>query len=252
MLFSLSGAPVFNLDSQQQRCWQGFAAQKQIFMSASIFFNVLSWSMRAAAACMAKTCWLLCDDLLSSSLSAWLSYQLLAHSAHVHQIALLAFIWPCGCAFRWFIIPLLAMFGHFWAERLSARINLPDGNFIWPFGLAPSWWSSFGLEATPPYRKIDFQQSSQWMFLFFSCSLTAKSNFYSPHGECQFLFFFRLLGAIFHLHLAVVRTSQPWWPLSVTALVPSSLHRGIHHNYQDHWMVLSDEGVLGSDGMPIR
>jgi hypothetical protein len=47
----------------------------------------------------------------------------------------------------------------------------------------------FGLAASPPHGEIDFLFASRQMsILFFSRRLTAKSIFYSPHGECRFYF----------------------------------------------------------------
>ncbi len=111
------------------------------------------------------------------------------------------------------------------------------------------------LRPRPLTAKLIFNwPHDECWFLFLFRPLTAKSNFYSPHSECQFLFLFHLLGAIFHSYLTVVRTSQPWWPQSSRDCLGATqtLHHGIHQNYQDHWMVLPDEGVLGIDGMPIR
>ena len=122
----LSGAPVFDMNSQQQRCCQGFALRGSQFACQPGVFITFSLSQCAGLLLLwPKTCWLLCDHLLSSGLSARLSYQLLARNvhAHVHQMALLAFIWPCGHAFRRLIIRLLTMFWLFWAKWLSACIN---------------------------------------------------------------------------------------------------------------------------------
>ena len=85
--------------------------------------------------------------------------------------------------------------------------------FLRPCGLAPSRQYSFGLAASPPHGNIPalrprpltaiffwpcgLAPSRRNRFsicltvnvdLFFSRPLTAKSIFYLPHGECQFIF----------------------------------------------------------------
>ncbi len=170
-----------------------------------------------------KTCWLLCDDLLSSSLSAWLSYQLIACNiiAHVHQIALPAFIWPCDCAFiRQFIIRLLAMFGHFWAERLSARINSTwqqfylafwprplTAIFIWPCGQALSLQNWFPLGLTMnvdfiflllPHSYLKILFYSWWMLIFIFLTPPWGNISFAPHSGTHFS--------------TMVATILPWLP----------------------------------------
>ena len=138
-------------------------------------------------------------------------------------MALLAFIWPCGCAFRQFIIPLFAMFGHFWAKRISARINSTWQQlyfafwphpltliFICPCGhaLSPQNWFLIGL-----MMNVDFYFSSApSQQNRISIHLTANVNFY---------FYSTSLGRYFIL------TSQWYARLNhgdrnppVTALVP--------------------------------
>ena len=193
------------MNSQQQRCCRGFALRFSWFACLQMFFITFSLSQRARLLLLwSKICWLLCDDFLSSGLSAQLSYQLLASNvhAHVHQTALLALIWLCSRAFRHLLIQLLARFGLFWADKLSACVDSAwwqfylalrpfplTAIFLWPCGhaplgeidflfafrlaprrnisFAPSWRYPFGLATMPP---------SWWNP--FSIRLMVNANFY--------------------------------------------------------------------------
>ena len=97
------------------------------------------------------------------------------------------FLWPCGLApSRQYSFGLAALPPHgnipsaLWPRPLTVI-------FLRPCGLPPSRQYSFGLVATPPHGEINFLFASWRMsILFFSRPLTAKSIFYSPHGECRF------------------------------------------------------------------
>ena len=76
--------------------------------------------------------------------------------------------------------------------------GVPSHSNIRPCGLAPSRRYSalrprpltaiFGLAASPPHGNQFSIRLTANVDLFFSCRLTAKSIFYSPHGECRFYF----------------------------------------------------------------
>ncbi len=140
---------------------------------------------------------------------------------NVHQIALLAFIWPCGCAlsFRRLIICLLTMFGHFWAKQLSARVNSTWRQFylafwphpltvifLWPCGHAPTWqnWFSIGLTMTVLFYFFPAPSQQNWI----SIHLTVIVKFIllpPPRGNIPF-----------------APHSQPWWLPSSWALLSQS------------------------------
>ncbi len=93
---------------------------------------------------------------------------------------LVIFLRPCGVAPSWrYSFGLAALPPH--GNIPSALRPCPlMAIFLRLCGLAPSQQYSFGLAASPSHGDIPWALRP--------CPLTAKSIFYSPHGECRFIF----------------------------------------------------------------
>jgi len=116
------------------------------------------------------------------------------------------FLWPCGLApsrrYSFGLAASLAPHGNI-PSALRPRSPLTV-IFLWPCGLArPSRLYSFGLAVSlAPSRQYSFSlaallapHSDIPSALRPRSPLTAKSIFYSPHGECRFYFFLCPLAA---------------------------------------------------------